>query len=99
MKRIILALSICACFAGNIFADGTTNAPVLLTLADATKLALQNHPQIASANYRALAAQEAVKESRAGFFPTANLYADAVGANDEGARILAGGLNNPSVYD
>ena len=70
-----------------------------MTLADAQKLALQNHPQIASANYRALAAQEAVKETRAGYFPKADLYADAVGANDEGTRIMAGGLNNPSVYD
>ena len=68
-------------------------------MADATKLALQNHPQIASANYRALAALEAVKETRAGYFPKADLYADAVGANDEGTRIMAGGLNNPSVYD
>jgi outer membrane protein len=99
MKRIILALSFCACFAGNIFADGTTNVPVVLSLADATKLALQNHPQIASANYRALAAQEAVNQTRAGYFPKADLYADAVGANDEGTRIMAGGLNNPSVYD
>jgi len=99
MKRIILALSVCACFAGNIYADGTTNALVVLSLADATKLALQNHPQIASANYRALAAQEAVNEVRAGYFPKADLYANAVGANDEGTRIMAGGLNNPSVYD
>jgi outer membrane protein len=99
MKRIILALSVCVGFAGNIFADGTTNAPVVLTLVDATKLALQNHPQIASANYRALAAQEVVKETRAGNFPKADLYADAVGANDEDARILAGGVNNPSIYD
>jgi outer membrane protein len=99
MKRIILVLAVCAGFAGNLFADGTTNAPVVLTLADATKLALQNHPQIAAANYRALAAQEAVKETRAGYFPKADLYADAVGANDEGTRIMAGGLNNPSVYD
>ena len=99
MKRIILALSVCACLAGNIFADGTTNAPVVLTLADAAKLALQNHPQIAAANYRTLAAQEAVKETRSGYFPKANLYADAVGANDEGTRIMAGGLNNPSVFD
>jgi len=76
-----------------------TNAPVSLTLADAEKLALQNHPQIAAANYRALAAQEVVTEARAGFFPNVNLYADAVGAENEDARILAGGINNPSIYD
>jgi outer membrane protein len=80
-------------------AQTNTNAPTVLTLADAQKVALRNHPQIAAANYRALAAQEVVKENRAGFFPTANLYGDAVGANDEGTRIMAGGLNNPSVYD
>jgi outer membrane protein len=40
-----------------------------------------------------------VKETLAGYFPTANAYEDAVGANDEGTRIMAGGLNNPSVYD
>ncbi|HVU08844.1 MAG TPA: TolC family protein [Verrucomicrobiae bacterium] len=74
------------------------NATVL-TLPDAEKIALKNHPQIAAADYRALAAQEAVKETRAGYFPTANLYANAVGANDEGTRIMAGGLNNPSVFD
>lgn len=75
-----------------------TNTNVL-TLADAENIALKNHPQIAAANDRALAAQEAVKATRSGYFPQANLYADAVGANSEGTRIMAGGLNNPSLYD
>jgi outer membrane protein len=92
-------LTVAVLFAGQLFADGNTNAPALLTLSDAQKLALQNHPQIAAANYRALAAQEVVTETRAGFFPNVNLYADAVGAENEDARILAGGLNNPSIYD
>jgi len=99
MKRIILALTLCVCSAGNILADGTANAPPILTLADAQKLALQNHPQIAEANYRALAAEEVVKETRAGYFPEANLYATAVGADSENTRIEAGALNNPSVFD
>ena len=99
MKRIILALSICACFAGNIFAGGTPNAPMVLSLAAAQQLALQNHPQIAAANYRARAAQEALKETRAGYFPNLNLYGNAVGTGDENTRIMAGGLNNPSIYD
>src|SRR5208282_545255 len=99
MKRIILALAFSVFSTGEVFADGTTNAPAILTLADAQEVALRNHPQIAAANYRSLAAQEVVKENRAGYFPTANLYGDAVGANDEGTRIMAGGLNNPSVYD
>ena len=62
-------------------------------------MALRNHPQVAEANYRALAAKEVVKETRSGYFPTANLYATAVGADAGDTRILAGGLNNPSVFD
>lgn len=97
MKQIILTLVVCAlCVTG--FGQ-TTNVPALLTLANAEKIALQYHPQIKQANYLLLAAQEAVKETRSGYFPTVNLYADAVGATSEGARITAGGLNNPSVYD
>jgi outer membrane protein len=99
MKRIILALTVCVLFAGKIVADETTNVPPVLTLADAQKLALHNHPQIAAANYRARAAEEVVKETRSGYFPTANLYATAAGAGSDNTRIMAGGLNNPSVYD
>ena len=88
------------------WADGTNansgagDSPVpTLTLTNAQALALRLHPQIASANYLLLAAQEVVKEARSGYFPQVNLYGTAVGANQEGTRILAGGLNNPSVYD
>jgi outer membrane protein len=98
MKRFILALILIACANGGVRAN-TTNAPSILSLADAQTIALRNHPQIAAANYHALAAQEVLKETRAGYYPNADLYGDAVGANSEDARILAGGLNNPSVYD
>lgn len=99
MKRFLLIL-LTTVPAVSIAAAVDTNAtPAMLTLADAQKVALRNHPQIAAANYRALAAQEIVKQTRAGYFPTANAYADAVGVNDEDTRIMAGGLNNPSVYD
>jgi outer membrane protein len=92
----IFSITLPLLLAAQVFAQ--TNADIL-TLADAEKIALQNHPRIAAADYRALAAQEVVKETRAGYFPTANLYADAVGADSEDARILAGGVNNPSIYD
>ena len=100
MKQIILALAVLAFGVGKSFADGTTNGPVPLTLSDAQQLALKNHPQISAANYRALAAREALKESQAGFYPSVNAYGDVVGAgSDDNTRILAGGTNNPSVYD
>lgn len=75
-----------------------TNDWPTLTLAQAESIALRNHPQVAAADYRVLAAREAVTETRSGYFPQVNLYGDAVGANSEDARILAGGINNPSVY-
>jgi outer membrane protein len=97
MKRFALLAVFCAWSASGF--GQTTNVPADLDLATAKKIALQNHPQIKQANYLLLAAQEVVKETRSGFFPTVNLYADAVGVTSEGARITAGGLNNPSVYD
>ena len=97
MKLILSALFVSVLPAFVALGD-TTNALPALTLADAEKIALKQHPQIAQANYLALAAQEAVTEARSGFFPNANLYANAVGADHPGTRILAGGLNNPSVF-
>ncbi len=85
-------------FTGAALAAETNSIPAL-TLSQAHALALQNHPQIASANYRTLAAEQMIKEARAGFFPTANFYVSAVGAASPNTRLLAGGLNNPSIYD
>src|SRR5208282_5517926 len=70
-----------------------------LSLAEAHDLALRNHPRIAAANYRTLAAEQIVKEARSGFFPAATLYDTAVGADSKATRIMAGGLNNPSVFN
>ena len=70
-----------------------------LSLAEAHQIALDNHPQIAAANYRALAAQEVTREARAGFLPQVNLYGSAVDAASQNTRIMAGGLNNPSVFN
>ncbi|HXR03640.1 MAG TPA: TolC family protein [Verrucomicrobiae bacterium] len=98
MKHI-LPILLCISLGAGAIEAGETNAIQTLTLAGAENLALRNHPQIAAANYRALAAQEAVVETRAGFFPSVNLYGTAAGASAEDARILAGGLNNPSVFN
>jgi outer membrane protein len=98
MKRIFLALMLLASYSNGIWAQ-PTDAPSVLSLAAAQTIALRNHPQIAAANYRALAAQEVLKETRAGYYPNTDLYGNAVGASSEDARILAGGLNNPTVYD
>jgi len=70
-----------------------------LTLEQARTLALKNHPQIAAADYRAQAATEFFKQARSGLLPQVNLFGSAVEAGSDNTRILAGGLNNPSVFD
>jgi outer membrane protein len=79
-----------------VFAD---EPAVTLTLQDATEIAQKNHPQYAAAQLQAFLAQEALNETRSGYFPVANGFVTGAGATQEGARLLAGGLNNPSIYD
>jgi len=97
-KTIFITLLACVVLTGATAAS-ETNGMQILTLSEAHDLALKNHPQIAAANYRVLAAEEVTRESRAAFFPQANIYGSAVGADSSQTRIEAGGLNNPSVFD
>ncbi len=73
-------------------------APTHLTLEDARRIALQNHPRILVAQAAASATSEQVTEARAAYFPT--LYGSITGVESEsGSRIAAGALNNPTVFD
>jgi outer membrane protein len=71
----------------------------VLSLDQAKEEALRNHPAYAAAQLRALLAKESLRETQAGFYPTANGYVTAVDVGGENTRILAGGINNPSVFD
>jgi outer membrane protein len=98
MKSFFMTLLGCGvCAVAASAAD--TNPVRTLTLPEARATALRLHPQLAAASYRALAAEQAVRQARAGFFPAANLYGTATGVGSDNTRILAGGLNNPSVMD
>ena len=68
-----------------------------LTLAQAHGIALQNHPDIAAAGYRAQAEQQVFVQARSGLLPQVNAYGSAVHAGADDTRLMAGGLNNPSV--
>src|SRR5215467_296309 len=69
-----------------------------LTLAEAHAIALQNHPGIAAAGLRAQAEHEVYVQARAGLLPQVSLYGSAVHAGSDNTRIMAGSLNNPSVF-
>jgi outer membrane protein len=69
-----------------------------LTLQDAEKIAIQNHPQIQAATYLASAAAAQVREARSAYYPQA--YGSLTGVEAEhNSRVAAGALNNPIIFD
>lgn len=99
MKPRSLAFTIGLVWGHWLGAAAATNSPAVLTLAAAHDLALRHHPQIAAADYRTLAAGEVVKQAVSGYYPSLALYGSAVGADSRNTRLMAGGLNNPSVFE
>ncbi|HVU15808.1 MAG TPA: TolC family protein [Candidatus Didemnitutus sp.] len=79
--------------------DAAPSNPAAFSLDEARVLALRTHPRMTVAELRAQAAQEAVIEARAGFFPTISANATAVGTGEEVTRIAAGSLSNSQIYD
>jgi outer membrane protein len=69
-----------------------------LTLLDAEKIALLNHPQIQAATFEAEVATAQTQAARSAYYPQA--YGSLTGAVAEhNSRIAAGALNNPIVFD
>lgn len=79
-------------------ASPQAGAPTL-TLQDAEQLGLKNHPRITIAELTALASGQVYREARSAFFPTIALNTTGVTTYNEGNRITAGLLNNPSIFD
>jgi outer membrane protein len=72
--------------------------PVSLTLADAEKIALQNHPQIQAAQYQANAAKAQVTQARSAYYP--QVFGSLTGAESEtNSRVAAGSLSNSIIFD
>jgi outer membrane protein len=69
-----------------------------LTLAEAEKIAIQNHPQIQVASYLASAATARVQQARSAYYPQAYGSLTAVDAQ-RNTRVAAGGLNNPIIFE
>ena len=72
--------------------------PQNLTLQDAEKIALQNHPQIQASTYLAAQAKAKVTEARSDYYPHA--YGSATGVKAENdSRVTAGSLTNSLIYN
>jgi len=81
-------------------AQSTQASPAndVLTLADAEKIAIQNHPEIQAAADLAEAASQRTRQARSAYYPTAN--GSLTGAEAENnSRVAAGALNNPIIFD
>ena len=82
-----------AAVAGSLAAQ----APARLTLDNAEKIALRNHPRIQSANLVAQAAKSAVTEARAPFYPTVAGNFTNVGA-EHNSTLAAGTIQTSSLF-
>jgi outer membrane protein len=69
-----------------------------LTLKDAEALALKNHPQLQSAQYQALASNQAVREQLSAYYPT--VFGSVTGSvADRETRIGAGSLTDSRLFN
>lgn len=94
LKTMPVALALAFAVTGAIAAQEVQR----LSLKDAEAIAVRNHPTIEAGHYRALAAGETVREIRSAYYPT--VFGSFTGAQaQDGTRIAAGGLNNPTILD
>lgn len=70
-----------------------------LTLREAEELALKNHPALQSAKALEKASLEVPKEVRSRLYPTVAGNVTGAMVNDDTARIFAGAINAPSLYN
>jgi outer membrane protein len=85
-------------FLAGVPARAQSGQPQSLTLQEAERIAIQNHPQVQAAMSLASAAKARVTETRSAYYPTA--YGSLTGVDAENnSRITAGGLNNPVIYE
>ena len=69
-----------------------------LTLAEAEKIALQNHPQIQIAEHRAAFAAAQVQQAQSAYYP--QVSGDVTGVDSQSnSRITAGPLNSPHTFE
>lgn len=94
MKRIISFLSIIVSIAPSHAAEAARP----LRLDEARQFALATHPRISAEQLRALATRQTVIQARSAYFPNITGNVTAVGTGEDNARIAAGSLSNPGIF-
>jgi outer membrane protein len=85
-------------FAALVCGSASAQNAQRLSLQEAEKIAIQNHPQVQAAVNLASAAGAQVTQARSAYYPTAYGSLTAVDAENN-SRIAAGALNNPIIYE
>jgi len=97
MKTILLTTMFILLLPVLAFAADLPTQP--LTLAEAQRIALNNHPQIKASDYETKAAEEDVTSKRAGYYPHVSANAERAFAEQNTRLAAIGSLNNPTVID
>jgi len=85
-------------FAALVCGSSAAQSAQQLSLQEAEKISIQNHPQIQAAMNLASAAGAQVTQVRSAYFPTAYGSITAVDSENN-SRIAAGAMNNPIIYE
>ena len=80
-----------------VFGAAAWAQPPVVSLTQAQQMALQNHPQIASATFEAQASGFAVREARSAYYPSLSGNVTGVGA-EHGSVLSAGAVTTSSIY-
>jgi outer membrane protein len=94
LNRLVAFTGFAALICGSAAAQNAQK----LSLQEAERIAIQNHPQIQAAIHVASAANAQVTQARSAYYPTAYGSLTAVDAENN-SRITAGALNNPIIYE
>jgi len=96
-KRSLVTIALIAAGSAARLAQAQVPAPRRLSLSEAERIALRNHPRIGSANLVAQAAKSVVAESRAPYYPLVAGNFTSVGAQHN-STLSAGTVQTSSLY-
>lgn len=99
-NRLLISTVFFAFACGGLSAQAPPAPPAVqqLSLQEAERIAVQNHPQIQASLELASAAKAQVTQQRSAYYPTAVGSATGVDAENN-SRIAASALNNPIIYE
>src|ERR1019366_3944277 len=101
MRKFTVGVTILVLFTGNLVHGQTPAAPApqpMLSLPEATTMAIKSHPQIAAAQDTAASSSQRITESRAAYYPTVDGEITGAQGLYQG-RLGAGSLSSSQLFN